>query len=125
KIAGSDADDRVEVVVEAELAADRGTLPSEMPSPETVADDGHLGDAGAVVGIGEEAAGLRLRAEETEVIRVGEQDLRPLGPIESRDVGVDGPDAADLGKGAGLLAVVEELRRGEAGITSACLREVR
>src|SRR5580698_3835114 len=79
---------RIHVIVEAHFPADDVWVRAEIAAPEAVADDGRLQKSGGGVLRRVNAAKLRVRAKQREVIRAGDQTFSADRPFPTTDCGI-------------------------------------
>src|SRR5271163_4367652 len=116
KSGGHDADDFVQIAIEAQTLADGFGIAALCAVPETVAEDNGVDEAGDIVLHCENSAKLRLYAEHCEIVRAGGQDLDALETFHVGEICGNGPDDCDFLKDAGAIAVIPILRYGHADI---------
>ena len=100
---GHHADDGVEVRIEAHFAADDVRIRTVIAAPETVADYDRLDKAGDGVLLGVNAAELRLRAEQREIIRAGDEAFGADGALSATDRGIGGSDRGNFLENSGAV----------------------
>src|ERR1700684_4075955 len=96
EIGRENADTVVEVVVETKSAAENGGVRAEGTAPQAIADDSGSGESEGVVLSSEQAADLRLCAQERKVIRADDEQLEALRLLGAGEVHADGPSDADV-----------------------------
>ncbi len=119
-----DGDDLIGIVVDAEALADDVGIGTELAAPETITEDHGVEESGNDIGLGVEVANLRLRSEESEVIRTGGESFDAFGTIAAAEVGVDGPDYRNILEDAGAILEVDEFGFGHADVGNVGAAEI-
>ena len=116
EVGGHDADDGVEVGVEAHFAAEDLWVGAVVGVPESVGDYDSVEEAGGSVAGRVDAANLGLCAEESEVVGTGDETFGAHGAVTAADGAVGRRDGRSVLKGAGMVLEVPEFGRGHADV---------
>ncbi len=116
KLRRHDADDRVQVGVEANTLPQHIRIAAEHLVPQAVADDRAVGEPCAGIGCGKDAAQRGLGPQQDEVVGADRVGLHALRLLAAGNVGVDWPDGGDLIEDSGGALEIVQLRLRHANV---------
>src|ERR1700683_1502192 len=109
KASGHNADDGVQIVIEAHRSADYFRVRTVVPAPKPVADDNRFDEAGYGIFSCEDATKLRLDAEHCEVIGACGQGFRANRAVRAGNIGINWPNGRNILTNAGRALNIPEL----------------